>query len=89
MPQWTDVASYQHALRRSVRSSLDDPTAAFAEDEMLLEDFADFVSDGDEMFAEPSMSALRAASSDFRERLRGRLWRTFVQAHLRNGGGRH
>lgn len=89
IPQWANVASFQHALRRSVRSSLDDPTAAFAEDAMLLEDFADFVSGGDERFTEPSMSALRAASLEFRERLRRRLWRTFVQTHLRDGGGRH
>ena len=94
IPQWAEVASFQHALRSSVtsglvlRGGLDDPTAAFAEDAMLLEGFADFLGDGDETYLEPSLSALQA-NPDFRERLRGRLWRTFVQTHLRDGGGRH
>ncbi len=84
--EWEDVASFLNALRHSVRSTLADPTAAFADDAMLLEEFADFVGEDDEM--ESGLPMLQA-DPDFRERLRGRLWRTFVQTQLRNGGGRH
>ncbi|MFK7895841.1 MAG: hypothetical protein AB8G23_08405 [Myxococcota bacterium] len=104
---WTGFASYRDAFR----PSLDDPTDAFAEEKILLDDFADFMadaegpdSDSDSDFgnlgdlgdrgAFVSVGALGdgsrlEADPEFRERLRGRLWRTFVQTHLRDPVGRH
>jgi hypothetical protein len=84
--QWASVASFRNALRQS----LNDPTAALAEDAMLLEDMADFMfaQEGDALYTQQG-PALPEADPDFRERLRGRLWRTFVQTHLRDRGERH
>lgn len=97
IPEWAEVASFHHALRSSaqknqvVRGTLADPTAPYAEDGMLLDDFADFVGgedDAEEGFAK-QISSERRSNSDFRERLRARLWRTFVHSHLRSGGNPH
>lgn len=78
------------SFRRALRQCLDDPAAVFAGDAMLLEDFSDFIF-AEERDPQGSEQGVRSSEADpeFRERLRGRLWRTYVQTHLRDPGGRH
>lgn len=83
-----DVASYKHALGRSLGRVLEDPTAALSEDALLLADFTDFLEAGESEQGLPACAPLRA-DSDFRERLRGRLWRIFVHRYLGDVGTQH
>ncbi len=56
-----------------------------ADDAALLRDFVDFMG-GDEDL-DPGL--LAAPNPTFRERLRRRLWRTFVMTYLRGGDSTH
>lgn len=58
------------------------PIVVAAEEAELLADFADFMS-GDEEF---DNGLLPNPDPTFKERLRRRLWRTFVMGYLRGGG---
>jgi hypothetical protein len=60
-----------------------DPTSSLATEEAdLLNDFADFMSGEEEL----DLGLLPAPDATFRERLRRRLWRSFVLSYLRGGG---
>lgn len=76
-PRQVDVASFRHAL--------DDPMGTAESDAELLAEFAEFM-DGDHASA---AEVLPDPDPDFRERLRKRLWRAHVMAHLREGGEPH
>jgi hypothetical protein len=52
------------------------------DDAALIEDFAEFIG-GDEYF---ETGMLAAPDPVFQERLRRRLWRSYVVSHLRNAG---
>lgn len=66
-----------------VASILASPTSTPTTEEAdLLADFADFMSEEEEL--EPGL--LPTPDAMFKERLRRRLWRTFVLSDLRGGG---
>ena len=72
-----EVASFKHALNDRMETASDD--------EDLMTDFEEFMS-GDSSFVS---GELPPPDPSFRERLRRRLWRTHVMAHLRDGGETH
>ncbi|MAG34214.1 MAG: hypothetical protein CL908_25325 [Deltaproteobacteria bacterium] len=76
-PVSVEVASYRHALT--------DPMATAADDAALIADFAEFLSGDDEL----DEVLLVPPDPTFREKLRRRVWRTYVQTHLRDSGDAH
>jgi hypothetical protein len=70
-----DVFTTRPALRR-------DPIAIAAEEAEVLADFAEFMNAEDDFESGP----LPPPDQTFKERLRRRLWRTFVMGFLRGGG---
>lgn len=81
VPSWPSVAS----VRNAFPPTLDDPADTVAEEAILLADFADFMSTE----VDDEILAKLGPDPDFRERLRSRLWRTFVQTHLSDPDQRH
>jgi hypothetical protein len=61
--------------------AMPDPLRIAPEEAGLLTDFADFMSGGEEAESGPTS----ILDTGFRERLRRRLWRTFVMGSLRGG----
>ena len=72
-----DVASF--------RQVMGDPTGTAESDATLMAEFAEFM-DGDTAF---DRGELPEPDPSFRDKLRGRLWRTHVLANLRDGGETH
>ncbi len=70
----TDNVSYCRGLH--------DPMSTAAGEAALIDDFADFLADGEARDAE----LLPTADPAFEERLRRRLWRKFLASHLRDSG---
>lgn len=70
----TDNVSYCRGLH--------DPLSTAAAEAALIDDFADFLVDDEARDAEP----LPTADPAFEERLRRRLWRSFMASHLCDAG---
>jgi len=66
----------------STASVMSEPSAFAPEETEILIDFADFMGGLEEADAAPVPSA----DPSFRDRLRRRLWRIFVNGSLRGGG---
>ena len=66
---------------------LEDLESVPTDDASLIADFAEFISAGEIEGREAEPAA--APDPDFRERLRRRLWRRLVHAHLRDLGRSH
>lgn len=71
------------ALSTAASLRLGAPMGVSSEDAELLADFADFMSGEEE---ELEAGLLPEADRTFKDRLRRRLWRTFVMGYLRGGG---
>ena len=62
-----------------------DRTSTGADDAVLMEEFVEFLGGEDDF----EVGEVLAPDPVFRERLRSRLWRNYVLAVLRRGGGPH
>lgn len=76
------ISSSQIELTSSYCRALYDPASAAVDDAALIEDFTEFIG-GDEYF---ETGKLAAPDPVFQERLRRRLWRSYVVSYLRNAG---
>jgi len=75
------ISSSQVELTSYCRA-LYDPASTAVDDAALIEDFTEFIG-GDEYF---ETGKLPAPDPVFQERLRRRLWRSYVVSYLRNAG---
>jgi len=69
----------------SIVSSTYDPIVVAAAEAELMADFADFMNGEDEL----DSGLLPTPDPTFKERLRRRLWRTFLMSYLRGGDSTH
>ena len=76
-PRTLDVASFRQAMG--------DPMGTAESDAKLMDEFVEFM-DGDTAF---DRGELPEPDPTFRDKLRGRLWRTHVLANPRDGGETH